>query len=234
MDRNAHPETPTQGPEPRARATQGGGSSQTNRRPLDGQTAWVLADHDETVLARPLAVELAGQGAVIVAAGPNERKVGEIVGEIAYQGGRARPVFRELSGQLADVFAGCRAAGLADGLGAPGVEPMVLVRALSGRGESLVQTLETELAALLSPLGPGGALLIALSGPVTDSQLDAVASWVRGAARSAARAERRHLVNVVVLRRQDGDADGAARIASTLCVSRSGSLSGQVVVVATK
>jgi hypothetical protein len=229
MSRNV--EASTSGPEQAQRPPAAAGAARSARRVLEGQAVWVLAE--ETSLARPLAVELGGLGATVLVAGPNERKVGEIIGEIAYQGGAARHLCRELSTDWAATLEACGASLGGERSSAPSVLVVALTAAAS-QSPSLVQLLEAELATFTSRLAPGGALLVAVVGPVADAELAALAAWARTAARQAARSDGRHLVNVLVLHGREGDADGAARIGTALCTPRLGSLSGQVVVVATK
>lgn len=57
---------------------------------LDGKVA--IIDDGGGPIGRAIALALAARGASIVVSGPNERSLGETVGEIAYGGGKARHV----------------------------------------------------------------------------------------------------------------------------------------------
>ncbi len=174
-------------------------------------------------LGRAIAVELAGRGAEVWALGSDERKLGEAVGEIAYQGGWGRHLV--LPGALwSDVSSGSLA--LPEALVAPAD---VVVAALPPGTEALPAAAWEAWCQRLTPaLVPGGALLFAAIG-APDAE---IAPWLRRAARIAARSDRPVLLNVVALGSPDGDADGAARVAALLCSADASGLSGQLVVVA--
>lgn len=53
-----------------------------------GRVAWVVGGDEP--LGRAIALEFAGRGAAVLVTGADERELGRTVGEIAYQGGRAR------------------------------------------------------------------------------------------------------------------------------------------------
>ncbi len=53
-----------------------------------GRVAWVVGGDEP--LGRAIALELAGRGVALLVTGRDERELGKTVGEIAYQGGKAR------------------------------------------------------------------------------------------------------------------------------------------------
>ncbi len=61
---------------------------------LEGQVA--LVTDGGGPLGRAIALALAARGVAVVVAGPQERPLGETVGEIAYGGGKARHVVTDL------------------------------------------------------------------------------------------------------------------------------------------
>ncbi len=66
---------------------------------LDGRVAVVTGGGDE--MGRALALVLAARGCRVVVSGPEERSLGETVGEIAHGGGKARHVVGDASAALA-------------------------------------------------------------------------------------------------------------------------------------
>lgn len=85
-------------------------------KPLAGVIVLVLDAAAD--LGRALALELAARGASVVCAGPVERDVARVVGEIAFGGGRARHLVADVAAEdgVADALA--RGAGA---FGAPSV-----------------------------------------------------------------------------------------------------------------
>lgn len=189
------------------------------KRAFSGRTAWVFGA--DTGLGRTIAVELAGRGAEVWALGSDERALGEVIGEIAYQGGRGRHVVLPHDASPSGLLHALESAG------APPPSVLVALAAdVSPAGP--LDWFGGRLAALSPSLATGGAFLFAAVG----SPPDELATWTRQQARTAARAERPFLLNVVVLSSADGDADGAARLAALACSPQAAGLSGQLVVVA--
>lgn len=97
---------------------------------LDGRVA-VVHDGGSDV-GRAVALALSARGARIVVSGPEEKRLGETVGEIAYGGGKARHVVGDLSAGAArarEVFGAVdlAVAGGAAALAGAGAERRVLV-----------------------------------------------------------------------------------------------------------
>jgi len=83
---------------------------------LEGRV--VLVTSGGTPVGRAVALALAARGARIVVAGPEERPLGETVGEIAYGGGKARHVVGDLRDAAAVAAAVDRAVEVFGGLDA--------------------------------------------------------------------------------------------------------------------
>ena len=120
-------------------------------KPLEGTVVLVLDAAAE--LGRALALELSARGAAVVCAGPVERDVARVVGEIAFGGGRARHLVVALDDEAAVVAAQEQAASafgaphlvLAGSAHVPGLAPPSGADDLEARARAFAVSLATSL-----------------------------------------------------------------------------------------
>jgi hypothetical protein len=135
----------------------------TPPRALAGQVAIVL--HADSDLGRASALALAAKGVCVVVAGSNERSIGEVVGEIANGGGKARHVVGDPRA-AATVHAAVEKAVSVFGLLDIAIVPIV---------DSDASTHIEALDAAIAPMRNGGRLVALLE---AQSEIDSSASAV--------------------------------------------------------
>jgi ketoreductase len=132
-----------------------------------GRVAWVTGGGKG--IGRAIALQLAGRGDAVVVTGRDERALGEAVGEIAYQGGRARhlvadvrdPAAMERAARAAVEWFGSLDVVVANA-GVSGPSPLAADPAFAADviGTNLLGTLHAFRAASLVMTGPGRMVAI--------------------------------------------------------------------------
>ena len=132
-----------------------------------GRVAWVTGGGRG--IGRAIALQLAGRGDAVLVTGRNERALGEAVGEIAYQGGRARHLVADVRDPAAMERAARTAVEQLGGLdvvianaGVSGPAPIGADPAFAADiiATNLLGTLHTFRAASLAMTGPGRMVAI--------------------------------------------------------------------------
>jgi hypothetical protein len=175
---------------------------------LEGRTALVTGGG--TILGRAIALALSARGVRVVVTGPDEKALGETVGEVVYGGGKARHLAGDPSDPAHLAAAVERATSV---FGAPDI---VVVADAPGA--------ETTLNTLAKRLGAQGRLLLAVPAPA--SALAPVVRELALAVREQAVTCNAILVDPAA--EEDGAAD-AAELAVYLCSGAADRITGQTV-----
>jgi hypothetical protein len=183
-------------------------------RSLDGQTALVCGGGG--VLGRAIALALAARGVRIVVTGPDERALGETVGEIVHGGGKAR----HLAGDVRD--ASHLEAAFVRATDVFGAVSIAVAAEEGGAGASMV---ETALGALARQLRGPGRLLVAGSNACGPLVSDA------GARTVDRRAEGITCNAVIADGVFDDVADGVAALVVFLCSRAADGITAQAIAV---
>jgi 3-oxoacyl-[acyl-carrier protein] reductase len=211
-------------------------------KPLEGQVAIVTGGGRG--MGRAIALDLSARGARVVVMGPVERELGEVVGEIANAGGKARHVrgdVREAAdvdaavARAVEVFGGLDVAvanaGASDAGAELGAGAEARSRALDVFATDLRGAYLTFDSAAHAMKGPGRLVAVCRAPPDAGIAAAACRDGTLGLVRAAAAllAPRAITANAIVRAREDREPREIAELVAFLCSSAAAGMTGQAI-----